>query len=513
MKNIRVMLAMIAVLVFVCAISVSGQGPQALPGSGWWTSFQIQNVDPSEQATIVYTAYWIEDSGHDETYEQLGEILIDPNSSVIYNPCLDPNYPSGNRVGFDPDLPDGFAGAVQISADRPVYAVVSVGNNTTGDCPGEAGGKASAFYQGTTGEAVADLISFPVMKHNYYGQTTSFYIQAAGEDATIDATFMSGADTWPITGVSIDAGKTYLLDPAAAGVPDGTLGVLVVEATSGEIAGAVIEHAHAGAPAAFALATRGFGPNDADVKVVAPTNKLDYWGGNTGWQLQNTTAVTATMNVTFTVTGVQPGSDADTAGIAENDEFVVENVSIPPDGSYLFSKGKGTYQEALRTTDDILLASGVFFAGVAVSDQPLVATVNESSGAGKIMYAAFGANNATTKIALPLVKEMFYGQTTATTVQNVGTAPTDVTLTYVGNKGTFDVGPYTLGPGKAMNFFKLCDDTRWSTLYGVGDQPECEANNAVSIVSTAEPIVAVAQESSLTTGALDVKNYEGFNLE
>jgi hypothetical protein len=512
MNRKKVLSLLIAFLVLAVAASST---MAALPGSGWWTSFQIQNVGDAD-ATLAYTAYWEVSEGNDTTYSQDGEITLAQDSALIYNPGLEPNYPTGPRIGFDTTdkhLPSGFAGGVEVSADQPIRAVVQVGNNPAGSV-GVTGGRASAFYQGTQGDSVGSTINFPSMKHDYFGQTTSFYIQAAGGDATIDATFTSNTGgSYPLTGINIPAGKTYLLDPAAAGVPADTLGSLTVEATSGQVAGVVIETPHSANPATFALSTKGFAPGDYDTTIVAPTNKLDFWGGNTGWQLLNTSdAVDASVVVTFTVTNIQPGSAAETDGIEVGDQYRSE-IDILAGESFLFSKGKGTYVAATPLDGAPTMTSGVFFAGLAVSDSaPLVATVNENNGPNRLVYSAFAAGNATTEIASPLVKEDFFGATTGLAVQNVGAGSTDVSLVYNCSTGTgtskheatYNVGPYTIEASAANSFINLDNATRWGSVL-----VESESQCAVSIESTGEPIVALAQESNPN---VDTKNYEGFNL-
>jgi hypothetical protein len=505
MNRKKVLSLLIALLVLAVAASST---MAALPGSGWWTSFQIQNVGDAD-ATLAYTAYWEVSGGNDNTYSQDGEITLAQDSALIYNPGLEPDYAEGGRrIGFnttDKHLPSGFAGGVEVSADQPIRAVVQVGNNPAGSV-GVTGGRASAFYQGTQGDSVGSTINFPSMKHDYYGQTTSFYIQAAGGDATIDATFTSNTGgSYPLTGISIDAGKTYLLDPAAAGVPAERLGSLTVNATAGQIAGVVIETPHSANPATFALSTKGFAPEDADNVIVAPTNKLDFYGGNTGWQLLNTSdTVSTTVVVTFTVTNIDTGSSADVAGIEAGDQYRSE-IDIGPGESFLFSKGKGTYVSATPLDGAPNMTSGVFFAGLAVSDSaPLVATVNENNGPNRLIYSAFGADSATTEIAAPLVKEDFYGATTGLAVQNVGAASTEVNLTYNCSSGTYNVGAYSIDGGAAMSFINLNSASRWGSVL-VTEDSQC----AVSIESTGEPIVALAQESNPN---VDTKNYEGFNL-
>jgi hypothetical protein len=435
---------------------------------------------------------------------------------VTYNPALDPTYPDGSRIGFDTTdkhLPSGFAGGVAISSDQPMRAVVTVNNfEAGGGAVGVSGGRASAYYQSV--QEPASSLFFPVVKSNFYGQHTNFYIQAAGGDATINATFSYGdGESKVVTGVNIPDGRSYLLDPEAAGVPvddNGTLGSLVVEATSGQIAGVVIEAQYNVEVGTFALSTKGFGPDAADTTIVAPTNKTNFYGANTGWQLQNTTSTTATTEVTFTVSGVVPDSAADSAGIEVGDQFATE-VEVPGDGSYLFSEPNGNYYKAVEVGGTTPMTEGLFFSGLAVSTQPLVATINENNGPNRILYSAFGTSNATTELAAPAVKEAFYNQRTSLNVQNVGDDSTTPSVSYNCSDGetyTFDAYK-AIAPGEAINFFMLSDPDHNANGWGA-EQVPAENNCAVS-VTAGEPIVAVAQES-IAGGSQDIKNYEGFNL-
>jgi len=512
MKKIASLALVVLTLALSAAVVLAQAGPTSLPGGGWWSPFQVQNVG-DEEATLLYTAYWQMGVGDDTTYSQDGEVLVGPNESVTYNPALEPNYPVGPRIGFDTadkHLPTGFAGGVELAADQPLRAVVTVNNFQVGPV-GTPGGRASAYYQSV--QVPSEELFFPVMKANYFGQTTGFYIQAAGGDATITAEYIFEGGPAEVGPIDIDAGRTYLLDPEAAGVPvtgNGTLGSLVVTATSGQVAGVIIETQHDVSVGTFSLSTTGFGPDDACLMIVAPTNKVEFFGGGTGWQLQNTTGTDATVDVTFTVSGVQPGSPADTAGIEVGDEFEV-TVTVPADGNYLFSQGNENYLQAVEVGGTQNLEPGVFFAGTAVSTQPLVATVNEFQGPNRILYSAFGVGNATTKLAAPAVKEAFFGQRTSLNIQNVGTSLTTPSVVYSCSDGeTYEFDSYkAIGPGEAVNFFMLSDPTHQANGWGEVKVPA--GNNCAVTVTATEPIVAVAQES-IMDGTQDLKNYEGFNL-
>jgi len=530
MKRKAGLVSGLATGVLLASVLVASAAPGALPGTGWWTSIQIQNVG-TDTATIAYTAYWQVGQGgaeSDTTYSQDGVITVTTGASVIYNPGQAPNYPAGSRVGFntaDKHLPSGFSGGLQVSSDSPIRAVASVGNNIQGTV-GTTGGQASAFYQSTQGEDVSNRILFPVAKNNYFGQSTTMYVQAAGVAATIVATFTSPGGAYPVNGgtpINIPAGKTFQIDPGMSSMPSGNvaaaLGSLTVQAVSGSIAGAILETPANTVPAKFALATKGFSDSDADTTIFVPTNKVSFNNSSTGWQILNTTGNLATAVVTFTVTAVQAGTPAATSGIAAGMRFRA-NIDIGGGGSYLFSKQNGNYYKATEVGGSRKITDGVFFSGIAVATQPVVATVNEANGPWRLVYSAFGANKSTAKAAAPLVKEAFFGNTTSFNVQNVGTLSTTVTAMYNCVAGTTK-NTYTLGgvaggaafrvaPGAALNFFRLNNvDGRWGTqLVPSGN------NCAVTVTTDGQPVVAVAQESNLPDSAtpIDYKNYEAFSL-
>ena len=74
-------------------------------------------------------------------------------------------------------------------SNQPLVAIGQVGNNVIGGL-GVTGGYASAQYRGSN--AGATSLSYPTVKSNFNGKTTTFYIQAAGADTTVTATIKYG---------------------------------------------------------------------------------------------------------------------------------------------------------------------------------------------------------------------------------------------------------------------------------------------------------------------------------
>jgi len=128
---------------------VAGTGAAALPGAGWWTFYQIQNVG-STTGELTMTAY---DSLSTDTYTS-NSFSFDPGEALAYNPGLDPNYPTGDRIGFTTELPSGFQGSVAISSSVEIFAIAQM-------TPGPIAINAATFtgfrLAGVTGAAIATI--------------------------------------------------------------------------------------------------------------------------------------------------------------------------------------------------------------------------------------------------------------------------------------------------------------------------------------------------------------------
>jgi hypothetical protein len=505
MKKIGVSIS-IAILFTMIVTSV---GIAALPGSGWWTFYQIQNISGST-GSFSMTAY---DSDSSTTYAS-DTFTFDDGSALAFNPGLDPNYPTGDRIGFTTDLPDGFEGSVAISSQVEVVAIAQLGNNTVGTVG--AGGTATSFYQGVGGSLTDTQINFPTVKHNFSGQTTTFAVQAAGQDADVTLTYtMNDGNTYDQT-KSISANSMYLFDPANAGVPAGStadaavnpsLGSAIAVSTTGNIAAVVAEHPHTGSPAPYVLSTRGLFSSDADSTIIAPTIKNSFYGGTTGFSVQNIGSNDALVEIELTVTNA---TNPSLIGNTYTDQEVIKSGESTVFSSYRNNLGglpSGTFAAAVVTSVD----------DATYDPQNLVGTVNETNNFGKATYSAFPKTTAETVVGLPMVKEMFFGGTTGVAVVNVGDAATKIYAEYVdqnGVKRTFET-VNTIQPGAAVSFYKVYLNTG-NQFTGLPDFSVLNGtkNSVIFTSDGTQPIVALAQESDQDSsdGLLDVKNYEGFSI-
>ena len=507
----------------IAAISVTSALPAiAAPedtdqGTGIWAFFQIQNTNDTE-TTVSMAAYSQEGAPVDDYVSQ--SYTVASGAAVAFHPGLAPNYPAGTRIGFTRDLADGFSGSAVISASDEVKAVATISNNESGTA-GVAGGTAGAFYQGIGSASAAVDVNFPVVKNRFNSQTTYFYVQAAGEDANVTVTYnMNDGSEFSETR-EISANRMVIFEPSNAGVANSNcgaaatspcLGAASASSSSGEIAAVVLEFPDGGAGVwPFDLATRGLTSDDAGTTLLAPVIKNAFNGGTTGFSVQNTGTTQAEVTIELKVTNA---SDSGLIGNVYND-----SVQIPAGGAIVFSPARANLGG---------MPAGTFAAATVVSTngQPLVGTVNESKdqagtpgGKAKAVYAAFNTANASGEISAPLVKERFGSVegTTGLVIANAGTGPTKFKATYIDQNGVTRVFETvnTYQPGQAESFFQVFNNpsNKYTAVSGFTDFGDLfGTNNAVSVESTTgENIVAIAQESDRKNGALDIKNYEGFN--
>jgi len=486
--------AAVSIMVIVALLFATLASAQTgVPGSGWWSGQQIQNVSPDTHGHIVLTAY---DSESPATYVE--EQTLNPGASYTFTPFFE-----------FADMPDGFIGSAVASADVPIKAIVNVTNQQAGDF-GVAGGRAVAQYQGTEGVAVAEELYFPLAKGNHFGKTTSFYIQNAGTaDATsVVGTFaMRNGDVHIVNLPTIGANQmvVFSVHDAATYAPtenNGRVGGLIVTGDQ-PMAGVVMEHDTVANPAEVLSSTRGFVSDDFDVKAYAPVIKHNRFNRFTGLQVQNVSG--GAIDVTVSYKG--------TAGACAGQEYTDVATGVPDGESQTFVHlgAANTNLPANCVASATVEATGAFVAIVNEQEVP-----GSSTKAG-ITYSAISHDSVTTMVSAPLFKEIRFGATTGLQIQNVGdTDATDWTATFTCRAATDFVAvsdPAKTGPipaGGAYLFYTPSDQD----LFAAGSPFLSDGANCAVIVESDQPIVAIANEMALPTlpVQLDDNNYEGFNL-
>lgn len=487
--------AAVSILVVVAlSFATLASAQTGVPGSGWWSGQQIQNVSLDTHGHVVLTAY---DSESPATYVE--EQTLNPVASYTFTPFFE-----------FADMPDGFIGSAVASADVPIKAIVNVTNQQAGDF-GVTGGRAVGQYQGTEGVAVAEELYFPLAKGNHFGKTTSFYIQNAGtaDAMSVVGTFtMRNGDVHTVNLPTIGANQmaVFSVHDAATYAPmtnDGRVGGLIVSGDQ-PMAGVVMEHDTVANPAEVLNSTRGFVSDDFDVKAYAPVIKHNRFNRFTGLQVQNVSG--GAINVTVTYRG--------TAGACAGSEYtdMATGVAAGTAHTFVHLGAANTNLPANCVASATVEATGAFVAIVNEQEVP-------GSGAPKagITYSAMSHDSVTTMISAPLFKDNRFGATTGLQIQNVGDAPaTNWTATFACRAAADFVAvsdPAKTGPipaGGAYLFFTPSDDD----LFAAGSPFLSDGANCAVIVESDQPIVAIANEMTLPTAPvrLDDNNYEGFNL-
>jgi hypothetical protein len=482
-----------------------GAGITSLPGGGWWEASLVMNAG-DETAGVIFNPIPAADSG--DTDVTTTEVDINAGASVNFMP---------GQYGNLPSLDDGFKGSAIVSSDQPILAIGSVANNQIGDI-GVSGGRAAAQYPGISQEGLANSLSFPVVKSDYRGKTTTFFIQTA-EAGTVNVTYTmnDGADTYNDSASTTVDGQMVTFTPAdAMDMPvtctDATcLGAAEFE-SSVPLAGVYVEHNTSDSPAQILLSTRGFTPDDFDTTVVNPVVKSCWVGRTTGVQIANVGEAAST--ITFTM-AKQDGTAA--AGeVVFEDVAVGASVTFFPGNHGIFDGPYGGTTSGCADNMDEFLGSATI-----TSDQNMVAIVNENDFAAagttkQTVFACFPQKAGTDAMLFPLVKEFYNGNTTGVQIMNVGDDDVTLSADYVFQNNPFTVdtdandAAITLGSGEAFTFWGVTDF--WN-----GDfDAYTDDYGAVTVEATGTGtpmIVGIAQEAEFPVGGLsylDTKNYEGF---
>jgi len=513
----KLSLALILSLALVLLVVTAGSA--ALPGSGWWSALRVQNISTSD-GVVSMTAYSknVADPAITSANFDFGA-----SEALVYDPGKTANYPAGNIVNFNSDLPSGFEGSVVLSANVESASVSQIANYTNGSVGGA--GLASAMYQGISSDLLSTYLLAPTIKHNYSNATTTMYIQAAGSDSTVTVTYTMADGSVYTQTETITANRMFVFDPASVGIPSTGCGYdtntspcygsAVVTATS-DIAGVLLEHPHSGTPVTFVQAMRLQTPQDQDTKIYIPSVKNDFCGssgcGVAGAAVMNVGAATADVTITVTVTKL--GTNAG-AGVAVGDVFT-DTASIPANTNYNFSKWNNNLGG---------LPAGTMAAAVieCTNGQPLVGSSNDAKtqtgfpGQAKVKYAAFADSLATSTAYGPMVKEFLGDLTGGVTVQNVGTAADFINIVFY-EYGTSNVctlrtkTTIPVGGAAETNWVSVNGGDRFTTSGACGSVSWLAGKefSVKAYTDGGEPIIIMVTENT-PAGTLDISRYEGIN--
>ena len=208
----------------------------------------------------------------------------------------------------------------------------------------------------------------------------------------------------------------------------------------------------------------------------------------TGVQVQNVSGATQTITINY--------STGQTA-----------NASVADGASHTFF-----------TPND--LPAGTLASATLTGSGPMVAVVNDkgvntSNPQRVTTYSCFSATQASTTVQIPLYKEYLGGNTTGIQVQNVAGdgSMANVTLTYSTNTGKTVVVQTTAGiaDGASKTFFGISQGATSGITITQGSAADLNNTFGGVLITSDQPIVAIANESTVSGTVQDTKNYEGFN--
>lgn len=413
------------IAVVLISLSITTGVMAALPGSGWWTAYMVQNVG-DDLGTLSFTAY---DSKSDS---EIGSQIynFNPGTALIYDPGKPPNI--GNYIGFSSQLPGGFEGSVVLSGSVPMSAAAQLSNYSNGNV-GTTAGAASGMYQAFSSLQADTMLRFPIVKNNWANAATTFFIQAAGQDAEVTVTYNMGDGTTHNITQQITANKMYMFDPSAAGVASTNCGNdfnnspcfgAAVATSTTPIAGVVVEHPFMGSPVGAILSSRALTSDDEDTLLFAPNIKNDYYYAEATAAIMNVGTEPAKVRATITVTyGPNAG------------QVYVQDLVIQPNRTQSFSKWLNTLGGMPKGNFGAARIESLNEDGFTA--QPLVGSTNHSKFQGAIPmgrardnYNCYSISSATNRISTPVVKEFFGPFTGGLTVVNVGDQPAIINFEY-----------------------------------------------------------------------------------
>jgi hypothetical protein len=470
-----------------------GEGVQTLPGGGWTTGTQVQNVGTGN-ALIVMTVYGQTAGDWTKSFAD-----VEPGASVNF---------AATSFGWA----DGSIGSAVVESDEPIAAVTN-----------ETNGIAAGQYQGVGSPDTT--INFPLVKNDYKGtgKYTTFFVQNAGSTAAIIyATYTSEDGTtydWNST-TAIDPYRMVMLNPTDVSFPTTKLGSLTVTA-SVPIAGVVNEH-HV-SDTTILQATRGFAPAEAGTTLLIPTIKYKFGNRITGPIIQNVSGGDVDITITYKGTGI---------------DFVQHADNVPDGASVTFFKNTEVCPAgATCSRTGTALPAGTLASAVVTATGNIVGVTNEAFDTippgerqRQTATSAFNADLATTKVAVPLYKVNHDYKNTGVQLQNGDTAnAASYTATFklggsLGTPVTQYVVQGTIDAGKYVTLFKLYKPAAMpagSAWVGTGF-PAAWSTSSTSgvrfgsvIITANKPIVAAVTESDedpVMGDRQDIKSFEAFNL-
>lgn len=486
MKNIAGRLGMLVILL-VLAFGVSGGGvegklvkeeraggsiimPAQVPGT-WVAGIQVMNLDTA--AADVQIDFYDTAGTKVHTFTDTETIAAGAAKSY-YVPVLIPDSVAAT-----------FNGSAVVSSSKRVAAVA---NQTASGISTTSGSRSmTGSYTGVSSSDAASTLYLPVAVKSYFGFESLVSIQNAGTaDATVTLEFYdaTGTQIAKHTTAAVKAGSSARVDlrdltPNVSGsIPAGFNGAVKVTSSS-----------------ALAAAVNNFRGTSAELQT--------YNGIYSGAKTLYVPGVYSNYYTFVSSIQVMNIGTADTSVTVTYSDGVSKNATVKPNSATLFLQTIEGHTE---------LPGGVGWNGSATissATSDIVAVVNQLSpvtgdtnaniqGNGSGAASSYNAfTGGGTSIVAPAVFNEYFGFGSAMTVMNVGTAATNVTVTYSDGK-TKTVN--NVQPGKSTQFFQFSKGIAASDPLFEGHA--AAFSGSATIVSSAAAIAAVVNEQKYVNEAI-----------
>jgi len=487
MKRTRRIMVVAGIVALALTMVVSGAwaAPEP-PGGGYYTGQTVQNIgtNSTDIDVVFYDA---------------------ANPATTYTKSYP--VPAGASTTFisgDLGVPSNFKGSGEVRSLEPIRAIVNVTNRPQSSY-GISGGTAAAQYGGTTAEDASQSLSFPLVKNDFNGKTSAFYVQNAGDAATtFSATFLMAStltgtpSPYPYNSPTLQPGQMIVIGAADASVPAGWIGSLSIQSAGQKLAGTILEFETLTAPGKILQGTGGFTDSTVSTKLLFPVVKKQLYGRSTGLQVQNVSGAPA--NVTMTYYG--GGFDCPSG------------MSYAEPARLLQPKQSTTFLESA------VLPSNCLASAVVTSDSGnLAAIVNEAfvpCTGGCVqratIYSAFSGPNATTKLVAPVYKEDFGSKRSGLSIQNTSMSDTTATVVFKVGASTYTYNNLPVPANSSALLLDMNNASVYPVANWSGGVVLPDNSLAAVTVTAGQPIIGIVNEAP--TGGLvqDNINYETFNV-
>jgi hypothetical protein len=494
MKNrfILMLAAMLLALLPVAAFAQTGVTLQ--------TGFQVQNLGTgTANISITY-------------YNADGTLA---SGAGVVNPQVD-TIPAGqSKTYFQSTItgaPAGFKGSVVISSDQQIAAI---GNILGASAPASAagilqyGGSYSGFNAGAT------TANLPLIQRGNFGFDTFVAVQNAGTaDATVTVDYKPaagapGSAASESATIKPGAAKIFDQNATAAGAPAlGTtfVGSAKVTSTNGQAIVATASQVGTGSIKTM-LTYDGFGAGAPS--ILMPLIQGNNFGFSSALGIQNIGTVDTTITVKYSA-NVAIAQTLPLCGALAD-----ATVAIKAGESANVFNSKGLLGNGTQTPGSF--ADGCAYVGAAtITSSPstnLVGVANQLKTTGIAngsAYEGFSSTSGTKNLSAPLLFANNAGFFTGFQIQNTGTTPTSITLTYGANTATGTPTPCTAPPAAVTKTIPPGASDTFLTTTGLS-APGCKYIGSGTVTSTTENIIGIVNELQQPTLGDQFLTYNAFN--